>query len=53
MNPTGERGRDRDAMGRPRSARPRDELGRPLPRDADGVEGVPDDITLSPADSLA
>jgi uncharacterized protein len=53
MNPTGERGRDRDATGRPRSARPRDELGRPLPRDADGLEGVPDDIALSPADSLA
>ncbi|MEQ4306097.1 DUF309 domain-containing protein [Plantactinospora sp. B6F1] len=53
MNPTGERGRDRDAMGRARSARPRDELGRPLPRGADGVAGVPDDIALSPADSLA
>jgi uncharacterized protein len=53
MNPTGERGRDRDATGRPRSARPRDELGRPLPRDAEGVEGVPDDIALRPADSLA
>jgi len=53
MNLSGERGRDRDATGRPRSARPRDELGRPLPRDADGVEGVPDDIALSPEDSLA
>jgi uncharacterized protein len=52
MNPTGGRGRDRDATGRPRSARPRDELGRPLPRDADGVEGVPDDIARSPEDSL-
>jgi hypothetical protein len=28
------RGRDRDASGRPRNSRPRDELGRPLPRDA-------------------
>jgi uncharacterized protein len=46
-------GRDRDATGRPRSARPRDELGRPLPRDADGVEGVADDIALSADDSLA
>ena len=45
--------RSRDATGRPRSARPRDELGRPLPHDADGVEGVPDDIALSPEDSLA
>jgi uncharacterized protein len=46
-------GRDRDATGRPRNARPRDELGRPLPRDADGVESVPDDIALSAEDSLA
>jgi uncharacterized protein len=55
MNATGARGRDRDrdATGRPRNARPRDELGRPLPRDADGVEGVPDDIALPPQDSLA
>jgi hypothetical protein len=53
MNPIGKPGRDRDAMGRPRSARPRDELGRPLPRDADGVAGLPDDIALSPEDSLA
>jgi uncharacterized protein len=28
--------RDRDQAGRPRNARPRDELGRPLPRDAEG-----------------
>jgi hypothetical protein len=27
------RGRDRDPSGRPRNSRPRDELGRPLPRD--------------------
>jgi hypothetical protein len=27
------RDRDRDALGRPASARPRDDLGRPLPRD--------------------
>src|SRR5262245_26780143 len=53
MNPTGERGRDRDAAGRPRSASPRDEMGRPLPHDADGVEGVSDGIALSPEDSLA
>ena len=29
------RGRDRDLYGRPLNSRPRDELGRPLPRDAD------------------
>ena len=32
--------RDRDDEGRPRQARPRDELGRPLPYDATGVEPV-------------
>ena len=31
--------RDRDASGRPRNARPRDELGRPLARDATDVGG--------------
>jgi hypothetical protein len=38
--------RDRDPAGRPKNARPRDELGRPLPRDADPVlteEELPDD----------
>jgi uncharacterized protein len=48
----GSSGRDRDAAGRPRNARPRDELGRPLPRDAAGVVGVPDEA-LPPAESLA
>ena len=35
--------RDRDDEGRPRQARPRDELGRPLPYGAVGVEPVSDD----------
>lgn len=35
--------RDRDAAGRPRQARPRDALGRPLPYGATGVEPVPED----------
>jgi hypothetical protein len=47
------RGRDRDAAGRPRNARPRDELGRPLPRGQRGVAGVPDEIALAPSESLA
>ena len=34
--------RDRDASGRPRSARPRDGLGRPLPRDAEGAPRQPE-----------
>lgn len=38
--------RDRDERGRPRNARPRDELGRPLPRDADpGLAVEPDPAT--------
>ena len=35
--------RDRDEQGRPRQARPRDELGRPLPYGAEGVEPVSED----------
>ncbi|GHJ45197.1 hypothetical protein Cs7R123_25390 [Catellatospora sp. TT07R-123] len=45
--------RDRDDAGRPRNARPRDELGRPLPRGAQGMATTPDDLHLSPAESLA
>jgi predicted metal-dependent hydrolase len=44
--------RDRDAAGRPRNARPRDEFGRPLSRSAaDDVPRVPDDLTVSPAEA--
>lgn len=45
--------RDRDQAGRPRSARPRDALGRPLPRGAPGEDRVPDDLLLPPAEALA
>jgi uncharacterized protein len=45
--------RDRDSSGRPRNARPRDELGRPLPLGAPGTERIPDDLSLPPAESLA
>ncbi|NHC16162.1 DUF309 domain-containing protein [Motilibacter sp. E257] len=45
--------RDRDAEGRARNARPRDELGRPLPHGAEGVERVPDDFVLPPVEALA
>lgn len=45
--------RDRDPRGRARNARPRDGLGRPLPRgSAAGVERVPEDLVLPPDDSL-
>lgn len=50
---TGRPGRDRDARGRPRNDRPRDGLGRPLPRGADGVARVPDDQVLPAGEALA
>jgi len=45
-------GRDRDAAGRARNARPRDALGRPLPRGATGDERIPDDLVLPPTQAL-
>ncbi len=45
-------GRDRDLDGRPKNARPRDGLGRPLPHGAPGVPTTPEDIVLPPAESL-
>lgn len=44
--------RDRDEFGTARNSRPRDELGRPLPRGSQGVARIPEDLELSPADSL-
>jgi hypothetical protein len=46
------RARDRDAAGRPRNARPRDELGRPLSRGAAGESPLPDDLALLPHAAL-
>ena len=46
-------GRERDARGRAQNARPRDHLGRPLPRGAKGVPRVPDDLVLQPLPALA
>jgi hypothetical protein len=45
--------RERDPSGRPLNARPRDGLGRPLPRGAAGVERVPEGFVLSPDEALA
>ncbi|MDQ1714894.1 MAG: uncharacterized protein QOC60_839 [Frankiaceae bacterium] len=45
--------RPRDAAGRPRNARERDALGRPLSPGVTGVERVPDDFVLPPAEALA
>ncbi|MCT9932389.1 DUF309 domain-containing protein [Planotetraspora sp. A-T 1434] len=44
--------RDRDDAGRPRSSRPRDEYGRPLPRGAEGVPRVPDDYAPDGREAL-
>ncbi|MET3859910.1 hypothetical protein ABIE38_000820 [Dietzia sp. 2505] len=53
MRPSKAADRDRDEDGRARNARPRDELGRPLPPGSVGVERIPDDLDLPPAESLA
>jgi uncharacterized protein len=44
--------RERDELGRPRNARPRDALGRPLPRGDAGAAGVSDELVLPPDESL-
>lgn len=44
--------RDRDTAGRPRNARPRDALGRPLPHGTEGVEPIPDDLDIPPDEAL-
>jgi len=45
--------RERDPRGRPLNARPRDGLGRPLPRGTGGVARVPDGLALPPHAALA
>ncbi len=45
--------RDRDAEGRARNARPRDALGRPLPRGAGGEARAPEGVVRTPAETLA
>jgi len=49
---TDERDRDRDAAGRPRNARPRDGLGRPLDRETRGEPVMPDDLRLEPGEAV-
>jgi hypothetical protein len=51
VDPAGS-GRDRDAAGRPRNARPRDGLGRPLDRAATGQPTLPDDLRLTAPEAL-
>ena len=45
--------RDRDAAGRARNSRPRDALGRPLPRGAQGEPVAPDEILVTPDWAIA
>lgn len=44
--------RSRDPAGRPLNARPRDELGRPLPPGSTGVPRVDESVVRSPQDAL-
>lgn len=44
--------RDRDQAGRPKNARPRDGLGRPLDRDATGEPATPESLRLAPGEAL-
>lgn len=44
--------RDRDGDGRARNARPRDATGRPLPRDATGVDRLPEERVLDADETL-
>jgi hypothetical protein len=45
--------RDRDERGRPRNARPRDDLGRPLPRATGTSAPIEDPPALPPVEALA
>src|SRR4051794_30546534 len=53
MSQEGDQPRERDSSGRPLNARPRDGLGRPLPRGSQGIERIPDGLVLPPEESLA
>jgi uncharacterized protein len=44
--------RDRDQAGRPKNARPRDGLGRPLARGAAGEPVTPEDLRLTPTEAV-
>jgi uncharacterized protein len=53
LSPAGAGDRDRDAEGRAQNARPRDALGRPLPRGSVGVPRIPEDAEFTPEQALA
>lgn len=52
MSTTARKDRDRDDEGRANNARPRDELGRPLPPGSVGIERIPEDLDIPPEESL-
>ncbi|MEU0643246.1 DUF309 domain-containing protein [Streptomyces umbrinus] len=52
MTSASDDGRDRDAEGRARNARPRDGLGRPLPYGTDGVERQPEGVVRPPEETV-
>jgi uncharacterized protein len=52
VSPWGMPERERDAAGRARNNRPRDQHGRPLPHGAVGVERLPDDLVLAPEEAV-
>ncbi|MEU5294307.1 DUF309 domain-containing protein [Streptomyces umbrinus] len=52
MTSASDDGRDRDAEGRARNARPRDGLGRPLPYGTDGVERQPEGVVRAPEETV-
>ncbi|GEL18054.1 DUF309 domain-containing protein [Pseudonocardia asaccharolytica] len=47
------RRRDRDPAGRARNARPRDASGRPLPYGQPGVPRLPEDLVLTPDETVS
>lgn len=53
MGTDGVADRDRDEVGRARNNRPRDGLGRPLPRGAAGVARQPEGVLRTPEQTLA
>ncbi|MDJ0393770.1 DUF309 domain-containing protein [Rhodococcus sp. G-MC3] len=51
--PAHQQQRERDSTGKPLNGRPRDGLGRPLPRGSVGAPRIPDDLRLPPEESIA
>jgi len=52
MSDSAQTGRDRNPQGKAQNQRPRDRLGRPLPRGAEGIPRVPDEAEFTPEEGL-